>query len=86
MNIRHQPPAEPRLHPLFHTLQIVRRFVGGNNDLAVLIHERVEGMEEFFLCAVLSSDELNIVDHQDIDRTELLLKATVSRKRRARMN
>ena len=74
MDIRHQSPPKPRFHTLFHALQIVWRFVGRNDHLAVLIHQGIEGMEEFFLCAVLAGDELDIVDHQDIDRTELLLE------------
>src|SRR3546814_7061499 len=43
-------------------------------DLAVLVDQRVEGMEELFLRGFLAADELDIVDHQHVDRTELVLE------------
>ena len=39
-----------------------------------LIDERVEGMEKFFLGRILATDELHIINHQHVDRPELLLE------------
>ena len=48
--------------------------VGGNDDLLVLVHQRVERVEEFFLRTVLAGNELHIIDHQHIDRAEQVLE------------
>ena len=53
----------------------VGRAVGRDDDLLVLVDERVEGVEEFLLRRVLAGDELNVVDHQHVDRPEKLLEA-----------
>src|SRR5207247_7675966 len=37
-------------------------------DLFSRLVEVVEGVEEFLLCPLLSGDELNIIDQQEIDR------------------
>ena len=74
MQIGDQAPAEARAQAFFHPVEILRRFVGRNDDLPVAIDQRVEGMEKFFLRRVLAADELHIVDHQHIDRAELILE------------
>ncbi len=74
MQISHQAPAEARTQALFHAFEIGRALVGGDDDLAVLIDQRVEGVEEFFLRGVAADDELDVVDHQNIDRAELFLE------------
>ena len=43
------------------------RTVGRDDDLFVILIERVEGVEEFFLCFFLSADELNIVNDQHVN-------------------
>ena len=45
-----------------------------NDDLLVTIDQRIERVEELFLCAVLAGDELDIIDHQNIDSTENLFE------------
>ena len=74
VQIGNQPPAEARAHALLQPFEVGGRFVGGDHDLAILIDQRVEGVEEFFLRRFLAADELDIVDHQQIDRAELLLE------------
>jgi hypothetical protein len=59
------------------------RAVGGDDDLLVLIHQRVEGVEELFLRAVLAGDELHVIDHQHVDRAEHLLEIHHLRSRSA---
>ncbi len=74
VNVGDEAPAEAGAHPLLHPFKIRRRAVAGDDDLMVLIHQRIEGMEEFFLCTILPGDELDIVNHQHIDGAELLLE------------
>ena len=74
MDIGDQSPAEARAHPLFHAFEIGRRLVGRDHDLPVLVDQRVEGMEELFLRRVLAANELDVVDHQHVDRAELLFE------------
>ena len=52
-----------------------RAAVGGDHDLPAAIDQRVEGVEELLLGAVLAADELDVVDHQHVDRAEHLLEA-----------
>ena len=64
VDVRNEAPAEPRAHALLEALERGWRFVGGNDDLPVLINQRVEGMEEFLLGRFLAADELDVIDHQ----------------------
>src|SRR3546814_10674935 len=74
MNVGDEAPAQPRPHPLFQPLQIRRGLVGGDDDLPVLVDQRVEGVEELLLRALAPADELHVVDHQDVNRAELLIE------------
>ena len=74
MDVGHQPPAEARAHALLEPLEVVGRFVGGDHHLPVLVDQRVEGVEEFLLGRILAADELHVIDHQHVDRAELLLE------------
>ena len=74
MDVGHQPAVQPRPHPLLDVLQIAGRLVGGEHDLPVLLDQRVEGVEELVLGRFLAADELDVVDHQDVDGAELLLE------------
>ena len=59
---------------VFKVLDLIRSAICGNDDLLVLIHKRVERVEEFFLRAVLARDELHVIDHQHVDRAEQFLE------------
>ena len=74
VNIRHQPPAQAGFQPLFHALKVAGRFIRRDNHLAILVHQRIERMEKFFLCRVLAADELHVINHQHIDGTKLFLE------------
>ena len=70
-----QAPAEARDQPVFHSGDLLRIGVAGDDHLLVRIDQRIEGVEEFLLRAVLSAEELNIVDQQQIQRVVVLLEA-----------
>ena len=74
MQVHDQPALQADLDAVFQILDLARRAVGGNDDLLVLVDQRVEGVEELFLRAVLAGDELHVIDHQHIDRPEQLLE------------
>ena len=74
VDVGDQTPAQPRLQPVFQTFEIARRLVGRNHHLVVLVNQRVEGMEELFLAGFLATNEVDVVDHQHVDRTELVLE------------
>ena len=61
-------------HALLDALEVRRALVGRDDHLAVLIDQGVEGVEELLLGRLPSTDKLDIVDHQQIDRSELFLK------------
>ena len=75
MQVDDQPPLQPRLDPLLEPVDLARRPVGGDDDLLLLLDQRVEGVEELLLRRVLAGDELHVVDHQHVDRAEHLLEA-----------
>src|SRR5690625_2639130 len=52
VNIRNQPPSETRTHALLDPLQVRRALVRRDDDLAVVIDQRVESVEELFLGGV----------------------------------
>src|SRR5262249_51777152 len=74
VDVGDETPAEPRAHAFLEAREVGGRFVGGNDDLPVLVNQRIEGVKEFFLRRILAADELDVVDHQQVDRAELLLE------------
>ncbi len=75
MQVDDKTALQAALDAVFQILDLSRRAVSGNDDLLVLVDQRVERVEEFFLGAVLAGDELHVVDHQHVDRAEQLLEA-----------
>ena len=67
LDVRNQPPLEPRPQPLLERWNLMRRAVAADDDLFLRIVERIEGMEELRLRALLSGDELDVVDEQHVD-------------------
>ena len=53
-------------------MEFGRRLVRRDHDLLALVHQGVERVEELFLGRILVGDELHVVDHQDVERAELL--------------
>ena len=70
LDVRNQSPLKPRTQTFFDGIDVFRQAVRGNHNLLLLLVERVEGVKKFFLGALFSSDELDIVDEQDIHGVE----------------
>ncbi len=66
LDVGEQPPLEPRAQPLLQGRDLPRRAVGRDDDLGAALVERVEGMEELLLDALLALEELDVVDEQDV--------------------
>jgi hypothetical protein len=62
------------LKSLFDTRDVCRDFIGSNNDLTLGTIERVEGVEELLLSSLLTNDELDIVDEENIHRSKSALE------------
>jgi len=79
MDVGDQPPFEARAQALLQPAERLGRSVAGEDDLAIILMQVVEGMEELFLGALLVDDELHIVDEQDVHgaiaRPELIRRA-----------
>src|SRR6266851_4710846 len=67
MQIGDKPPTEPGAHAFFESFEVGRRLVSRNHDLAILIDQCIKGVKELLLSRLLPADELDIVDHQQID-------------------
>ena len=78
MQIGHHAAAEPRAQPVAQAGDFGRRFVGRDDDLLAGIDQRIERVEEFFLRIVLADQELQVVDHQHVDRAQLVLEFDAS--------
>jgi hypothetical protein len=63
-----QTPAEARLQPLLEAVDLLRIAIAGQDHLLLALEQRVEGMEELLLRALLAREELNVVDQQRIER------------------
>ena len=57
-------PAEARFQPLFQARDLLRISIRSHDDLRLAFEQRVEGVEELFLRAVLVGEELDVVDEQ----------------------
>ena len=66
LNVREQTALEPGAQPVVEALHLLRRPVGGHDDLLAGLIQTVEGVEKFLLRAVLARDELDIVHEQQI--------------------
>ena len=62
-----QTPLEAREQSLFHPLQSHRRAVGSQDELATVLMQVIEDMEESKLCLLQRCELLNIIDDEDID-------------------
>ena len=67
LHVGDQAPLEARPHPVFEAGEVLRRDVAGDDDLLVVVVQRIEGVEERLLRAVLALQELDVVDQQDVD-------------------
>ena len=65
-NICYKSPFKTVSYTFFKSAYIFGRFIGSENYLLAVLVKLVEGMEKFFLSAVLARNELNIIDKQNI--------------------
>jgi len=70
VQVNDQTALQAALDAVLEILDLARRAVGGNHDLLVLVDQRIEGMKELFLRRFLAGDELDIIDHQHVDRAK----------------
>ena len=75
-----QPSREPRPHALLEQLEIARRPIRGDDDLAARIDQRVERVAELGLDH-LALQKLRVVENKQVDRPQRLLE----RHRRLRL-
>ena len=67
LNVGDQAPLEARAQAVFEIGEFLGRAVGGDDDLLDALVQRVEGVEELFLRALLAGEELDVVDEQHVD-------------------
>src|SRR5216684_9351897 len=72
-NLDDESTGETRTHTLFQGLEFGRRPVGGYDDLAPGIDERIQGVAKFLLDG-FSLQKLQVVDHQRIDAAQGFLE------------
>jgi hypothetical protein len=68
LDVHDQPALKARAQPFLQRRHRARAAVAGENDLAAHAVQRVEGVEELFLGAVLPGDELDVVHQQHVRR------------------
>ena len=74
LDFHRQAPGEARNQPLFHAFYLLGVGVAGHDDLLAALNQRVEGVEEFFLGAVLAGKKLDVVNQQQIQRVVVALE------------
>ena len=67
LNIHEQAGGEARTHAVLEALELSRGQVGSQHDLLVGAVQSIKGMEEAFHRLLLVTDELNVVDEQDVE-------------------
>src|SRR3984885_13778668 len=70
LNIGDQAPLEARAQALFDGGDFLGRAIGRDNDLFLLIVERIERVKELFLGAFAGGNELDVVHHQNVHIAE----------------
>ena len=71
---RDQAPLEAADQALLQLRDLLRRTVGRQDDLPLLLVERVEGVEEFLLRPLAVLQEVDVVDHQHLGVAEAVPK------------
>ena len=69
-----QPGVEARGQALVDVDQSLRIGVAGHDDVRALGEQRLEGVEELLLRALLAGEELDVVDQQQVERVVLRLQ------------
>ena len=72
-DLDHETAGETRAHALVEALEIGRRTVRRDDDLAARIDQGVQRVAEFLL-DLLALDELHVVDDEQVDAAQALLE------------
>ncbi len=67
LDVGDQTPFEAAPQAVLERRDVLRGPVGGNDQLLAGLVQRVEGMEELLLRALLACDELDVVDEKQVD-------------------
>ncbi len=62
-----QAPFEAGAQPFLESRDQLGRSIGREHDLLAVLVDRIEGVEELLLGALLVGDELDVVDEQQVD-------------------
>src|SRR5665213_2243389 len=68
VDVGYQAPGEARLDPLLDAFEVRGGFVGGDDDLPVMVDQGIESMEEFFLGGVAEADGADELVHELLGR------------------
>ena len=66
LDIGGQAPLKAGAQTILQAFDLLGRAIAGDHDLAARVVQRVEGVEEFFLCTFLARNKLDIVYQQKI--------------------
>ena len=66
LDLRGEAPLKAGDEAAFEILDLARRTIAGEHDLARVVEELVEGVEELLLRAVLALEEVHVVDQQHV--------------------
>src|ERR1700761_9105574 len=63
-----QTTAKARFQSLLEALDLLWIAIASQDHLPLALKQSVEGMEKLFLRSILASEELNVVDHERVQR------------------
>ena len=81
LDVGDEPGLEALAQAVLERLQVVRRAVGGKDDLAAAVVQRVEGVEELLLGLGLALEELDVVEQQHVDVAKARLEGVGATRR-----
>ena len=67
LDVRDEAALEAGTQAILQGGQLLWRTVGGQDDLFVGLVQRIKGMEELLLRGLLAFQELNVINHQDVE-------------------
>src|SRR4029077_5494969 len=74
-----ETPLESRAQPVLESRYFLWRTIGRDDDLLVDLVQRIEGVEELLLGAVLACKKLDVIDQQHIDGAVLVAELAHAR-------
>src|SRR5207245_3586381 len=74
LKVRYHTPLESVSQSLLEVVNLLRHLVRGEDDLAPVVVERVERVEELLLSSLAACQELHVVQDEDVDAAEAFLE------------